>query len=283
MGLLRQDIVDYFQGGVKKTAFLEKFSEFAHLLGEENKLVLSQLNQQVKNLPDSQALDAKTNTYTTTRARTAEQQGTGHVDNTRGELQRLETPKYQESAEYKKELEAKVLGMIDSLVQHLKNSRDDLTKSEIKAAEDFAIFQTNLFKENAFLAEKVKQLNTQLIDLKTQLNNSEQQLVRREKLREQAEEHLKALRQMKREKEDYCQNETIRRNRELSDVSNAQGIFQTVLDKLSIRVKLRTQSNIEGKAYNAAQANEANVVKSQQTVEQSVAQRQSQRNTLAYY
>jgi len=173
--------------------------------------------------------------------------------------------------------------MIDGLIQHLKNSRDDLTRSEIKAAEDFAVFQTNLAKENAYLAEKIKELNVHLIDLNSQLNNSEVQLVRREKLRQQAEDHLKQLRQMKKEKEEYCHKETLRRTRELSDVSNAQNIFQTVLDKLSLRVKLRTQSNIEGKTYNAAQAGTANVVQSQQATEKSVATRQSQRNALAYY
>jgi hypothetical protein len=283
MGLLRQDILSYFSGGQKKTSFLEKFSEFSHLLDEEHKLVFSQLSLKIRNLPNTQVLNDKTNNYTTTRARNAQQQGSGHVDNSRGELKRLETPKFENAAVYRKKLEAKVLGMIDGLIQHLKNSRDDLTKSEIKAAEDFAVFQTNLAKENAYLAEKIKELNVHLIDLKSQLNNSEVQLVRREKLRQQAEDHLKQLRQMKKEKVEYCHKETVRRTRELSDVSNAQNIFQTVLDKLSLRVKLRTQSNIEGKKYNAAQAGTANVVQSQQATEKSVATRQSKRNALAYY
>jgi hypothetical protein len=284
MGLLRQDIVDYFNAGaVKKTAFLEKFQEFSHLLDEEHKLILSQLSLKLRNLPNTHVLHTKTDNYTTTRARTAAQQGVGHVDNNRGELKRLATPKYEEAAVYRKKLEAKVLRMIDALVLHLKNSRDNLTKSEIKAGEDFAIFQTNLFKENSYLAQKIKELNIHLVDLKTQLTNAEQQLIRREKLRQQAEDHLKQLRQMKKEKEEYCAKETSRRNRELVDVSSAQNIFQSVLDKLSLRVKLRTQSNVEGKTYNAAQAHEANVVKSQATTEHSVAQRQRERNALAYY
>jgi hypothetical protein len=283
MGLLRQDIVKYFSGAQKTTAFLEKFSQFSHLLDEEHKLVLSQLSLKIRNLPNTQVLNDNTNNYTTTRARTVEQQGTGHVDNSRGELKRLETPKFQEAAVYRKKLEAKVLSMIDSLVNHLKNSRDDLTRSEIKAAEDFAVFQTNLFKENAYLAEKIKELNVHLVDLNAQLNNSQLQLVRREKLRQEAEDHLKYLRQMKKEKEEYCHNETVRRTRELSDVSSAQNIFQTVLDKLSLRVKLRTQSNLEGKAYHSDQAGSAHVVQSQQSTEQSVATRQAQRNAIAYY
>ena len=283
IGLLRQDLLNYFSGGQKKTSFLEKFAEFSHLLDEEHKLMLSQLSLKIRNLPETHVLSANTNNYTTTRARTVQQQGTGHVDNSRGELKRLASPKFEDAQVYRKKLEAKVLRMVDGLVVHLKNSRDNLTKSEIKAAEDFAVFQTNLYKENAYLAEKIKELNVHLVDLNAQLNNSQLQLVRREKLRQQAEDHLKHLRQMKKEKQEYCHNETVRRTRELSDVSSAQSIFQTVLDKLSLRVKLRTQSNVEGKSYNNAQANSANVVQSQQSTEQSVATRQRQRNAVAYF
>jgi len=284
MGLLRQDIVNYFHAGAaKKTAFLEKFAEYSHLLDEENKLILSQLTVEIRKLPSVRALNAQTNAYTATKGRTSAEIGTGHVDNNRGELKALATPKYEEANAYKAKLEVKVLAMIDGLVLHLKNSRDHLTQAEIKSAEDFAIFQQHLFKENKYLVQKIKELNAHLVDLNAQLNVSQQQLVRREKLRKQAEDQLKHLRQVKREKEIYCKKETLRRTRELTDVGSAQTIFQNVLDKLSLRVKVRTQANAEAKAYGKGAGASQHVARAEAGTEASVKARQSSRNALAYY
>jgi len=69
----------------------------------------------------------------------------------------------------------------------------------------------------------------------------------------------------------------------MNDVNNAQAIFQNVLDKLSLRVKLRTQSNVDGKSYNAAQAASQSVVQAASSVETSVAKVQKERNAVAYY
>jgi len=284
MGLLRQDIVAYFRAGAaKKTAFLEKFAEFSHLLDEEHKLILSQLTSKLRALPDVNVLGSRTNDYTATRGRTVSEQGRLHVDNTRAELKRMATPTFEDAAIYRNKFEAKVIGMIDALVLHLKQSRDALTKAELKAGEDFAIFQTNLFRENAYLAQKIKELNIHLVDLKAQLNLAEQQLVRREALRRQAEQHLANLRRVKREKEEYCKRENVRRTRELVDVGQAQSIFQNVLDKLSLRVKLRTQSNTENKAYGQNEVHTTHVVSAQNEAAANVGQRQKERHAVAYY
>jgi len=106
-----------------------------------------------------------------------------------------------------------------------------------------------MFKENRFLADKIKSLQAHLIDLKTQLTKAKAQLVRSEKLRKEADEQLNYFRRMKAEKEAYCKKEHLRRVSELSNVSSAEKIFQNVLNKLSLRVKLRTQTNVEGKKY----------------------------------
>jgi len=284
MGLLRGDIVNYFHAGsAKKTAFLERFTEYSHLLDEENKLILSQLTVEIRALPNVRALNAATNAYTATKGRTSAEIGTGQIDNTRGELKALATPKYEEASVYRSKLEVKVLAMIDGLVLHLKNSRDHLTQAEIKAAEDFAIFQHNMFKENRYLVEKIKELNAHLVDLNAQLVVAQQQLVRREKLRKQAEDQLKHLRQVKREKIAYCKKETLRRTRELTDVNGAQTIFQNVLDKLSLRVKLRTQANTESKAYGKGTRNREHVVRAESGTEAGLSAREKSRNALAYY
>jgi len=188
-------------------------------------------------------------TLTSTKGRTAAEIGTGHIDNTKGELKKLATPGYEALALYLTKLEKKVLAMIDSLILHLKNSRDALTKNELKAAEDFAIFQKNMFKENRFLRAKIKRLQAHLVDLKTQLNKANAQLVRREKLRKEAEAQLAYFRRMKAEKDAYCKKEHLRRVAELQNVDNAEKIFSSVLNKLSARVRIRTQTNIEGKKY----------------------------------
>jgi len=286
MSLLRQDIVEYFaHRSVKNLSFLEKFAEFEHLLDDENKLVLSQLKTKLARLPNQRevnAMHASTDAYTATRQRSAGQQGRGHVDNNRGELQRLATPGYEQLGLFLTKLEKKVLFMIDSLILHLKNSRDSLTKNEIKAAEDFAIFQKNMYRENTFLTNKIKELQAHLVDLNVQLNKANQQLVRREKLRRQAEIQLANFRRMKREKDAYCRSESVRRAGELSNVAAAESIFQNVLNKLSLRVKLRTQSNTEGKAYSSRDKYETAVRNAAGGAEAGYRQRVSSRNAIAY-
>jgi len=195
----------------------------------------------------TEELSKKTAEYTATKDRT--DFGTGHIDNKRGVLKALATPGYEALSLYLTKLEKKVLAMIDSLILHLKNSRDALTKNELKAAEDFAIFQKNMFKENRFLRAKIKRLQAHLVDLKTQLNKAKAQLVRREKLRKEAEAQLAYFRRMKAEKEAYCKKEHLRRVAELANVDSAEKIFSTVLNKLSARVRYRTQTNVEGKKY----------------------------------
>jgi hypothetical protein len=286
MSLLRADIVEYFGKKKKKpfsaVSFFEKFSEFEHLLDEEHKLVLSELKKKWKKMKDHRRrLHKNTDEYTKQRGRTAAQIGTGHVDNKRGELQRLATPGFEEIGLYLTKLEKKVLAMIDSLILHLKNSRDSLTKSEIKAAEDFAIFQKNMFKENRFLADKIKELQAHLVDLKVQLVKANRQLVRREKLRREAEVQLANFRRMKREKDAYCKAEHARRVTELANVKAAVDIFQNVLNKLSIRVKLRTQTKISGGKYGKGQVYEKHVRKAKKGVESDFESRRKERNEVA--
>lgn len=225
---------------------------------------------------------SRTEAYSTTRVRTAAQIGKGHVDNSRAELKKLATPGYEQLGLFLTKLEKNVLNMIDSLILHLKNSRDALTRNELKAAEDFAIFQKNMYRENSFLESKIKQLQAHLVDLKTQLNKANQQLVRREKLRREAEIQLANFRRMKKEKDDYCRHEHARRVGELSNVAAAEQIFQNVLNKLSLRVKLRTQSKFEGKGYGKGQEYERAVRGAEKPTETGYHARVKNRSQLAY-
>jgi len=94
---------------------------------------------------------------------------------------------------------------------------------------------------------------------------------------------LKYLRKIKEEKEDYCKREDNRRRIETSNVGDAQKIFQNVLDKLSLRVKLRTQRNSQGEKYREGEKYEANVSSREVGNEQSLEKRKKDRNELAYY
>jgi len=303
MSLLRADIVAYFQKKAKNpwkpVEFFEKFSEFEHLLDEEHKLVLAQLKKKVKGKKvkavfkkrwakmqarekNVDELGRKTDEYSKQRARTAAETGTGHVDNRRAELKRLATPGYENLSLFLTKLEKKVLAMIDSLILHLKNSRDALTKNELKAAEDFAIFQKNMFKENRFLKAKIGRLQAHLVDLKTQLNKANQQLVRREKLRKEAEAQLAYFRRMKAEKDAYCKKEHARRVTELANVANAENIFSNVLNKLSARVRIRTQTKVEGKKYSAREKYEKAVAKARKGTETGLEARVKVRSAVVF-
>ena len=284
MTLLRIEIIKYFREKSKKSvSFLEKFEEFSHLLDEEHKLILSQLTTKMNQLPtDITQMDARTQQYSQTRARTSAQVGTGQVDNTRGELKKLVTPGFETMSLFLTKLEKKVLFMIDSLILHLQNSRDSLTKGEIKSSEDFAIFQKNMFKENIYLRAKIVSLNAHLVSLRAQLNASNQQLVKREKLRKEAEAQLAAFRKMKSEKDAYCKKESLRRANEINNVNQAQSIFLNVLNKLSLRVKLRAQSGVEGKGYGKGQTYDKAVRNAQRSSDEGIASRLKSREEVAY-
>lgn len=240
--------------------FIQRFSEFSHLLTEDKKAVFAELVQQVQNLPDVDALTKRVNVDTAEKIRTSKQVGVGHIDNTRGELQRLSTPGYEHSAEYYVKLQIKILSMIDGLVLHLRESRNELTKNEIKAAEDFAIFQTTMERENEHLQEKIKQLTAHIVDLTNQINISNGQLVKRKKLLQEAQEELRLLIVMCQEKSDYYKRESGRRSGELVTVQSATEIFNKVLKNLSVRVKSRAQSSSQGVAFSKADSSSREVV-----------------------
>jgi len=268
----------------KGASFFEKFAEFEHLLDEEHKLILSQLKSKMNKIKysakDLSAAHARTDNYTTVHDRADKDIGTGHVDNTRGELKRLAVPSHQELSLFLSKLEKKVLRMIDSLILHLKRSRDALTANEIKASEDFAIFQKNMFKENTFLTEKIKQLEHHLLKLNNRLNRANKQLVRRLKLQREAETQLANFRKMKKEKDDYCRKEHARRVGELANVSSAESIFQNVLNRLSVRVKVRSQARFDKKGEVAEHKH--NVRDSERSVDDEFKKRRSERQEVAY-
>jgi chromosome segregation ATPase len=285
LGYLRGDIVDYFNNknstqGVN-TAFIERFAEFSHLLSDKHKQIFMQLTQVVQGLPDVNALTSEVDASTATQERTADQVGTGHVDNTQGPLQKLDHVAWESTDAYNAKLEQRVLDMIDGLIQHLKDSRDDLTKNEIQAAEDFAVFQTNMEKENTYLQNKIAELIKHINDLVNQLNVATVQLGKREKLLQDAENELAQDQKVCQEKEDYYQAETARRTGELQTVDEAGRIFDNILSNLSQRVKERADALAAGADTTGSDLS-ANVVNDQNPISTGVSDRVNGRNQVVF-
>jgi peptidoglycan hydrolase CwlO-like protein len=292
--LLRGDLQTYFNNWLKNptranklaaSAFIEKMSRFAHLFDDEHRNIFIQLVESMKSLSKRGSVDAlhkNVNAYTSTRSRTAGEVGTKHVDNNRGELKKLEAPAVVEAREYVIALRSKTLLMIDSLIKHLENSRRKLSEDEMLANEHFADFQAQMFKENAYLAEKVAEDNKLLLNLNVQLTKAQGQLARREKLRLEAEENLRALQRQCKEKNDYYTRENTRRKNELNITAKAINTYNGIVSRIQARIASRVSANYSGaKQYQSKDINENNVVSYAPNVDSSVGQNVRQRNQVA--
>jgi len=266
--LLRADVVAYFDSkpSGQRGAFIEQFEEYAVLLDDAHKQIFTELKNELTNLESARPhrLDRRQETSIATRsdadvnaqgdrltaqqARTAQEIGTGHVDNTRGELKKLETPAWEKISDYNKKARAKILGMIDGLVTHLRNSRRKLTRDEINASEDFAVFHNSMEKENEYLEEKIKEITKEIVSLTNQLNVARVQLTKRKNLRDQAKAALELLQKMCAEKYAYFQKETNRRTKENNTIDTAIKKFNHILDNLSRRVRDRASNDVTGGA-----------------------------------
>jgi hypothetical protein len=94
LGLLRNDINDYFPKKSRKVnhSFLERFSEFSHLLNEPHKQIFLEVSAKVNNLPRIEqyvdSLNHRVVVSTAQKERTATEVGTHHVDNDKGDLKK---------------------------------------------------------------------------------------------------------------------------------------------------------------------------------------------------
>lgn len=296
--LLRGDLVTYFDTWMKNPtaagkfatgAFIEKMSRFAHLFDDEHRQIFIQLVESMKDLasPVREArhvtLHKATDAYTATHARTSAQIGTKHIDNTRGELKKLEAPAVVEAREYVIQLRSKTLLMIDSLIKHLEASRKKLSEDEMLANEHFADFQAQMIKENNYLKEKIAEDVKLLLNLNVQLTKAKAQHTRRENLRREAEENLKALQRQCREKAEYYKKETARRKNELNITNSAIATYNKIVTSVQARIASRVSSNFSGaKHYNSKDINENNVVNYQGSVHSGVTANVKARNAVVF-
>lgn len=164
------------------------------------------------------------------------------------------------------------------MVKHLKETREHLTKLEIKAAEDFAIFQNSMEEENERLVAKIAELKKEIAKLTAAIAVSKGQLVKREKLLAQAKEKLRLLIKMCKEKMAYFAKETARRTKENGYINKAMAIFDAVLKKLSDRVRARVNSKVGADGKFHVQDMGHRVVKSVKNVRKHVKDLNEKRN-----
>jgi len=283
----KKDVVELIQ--TKKTELhlahnliqkIEKLGQYEHLLGDTQKLVLAELK---RFSGDVSAVTKNVDEFTKTQGRSDKEIGSGHVDNTKGELKRLETPDFEGSAQFNIEAEKKILRMIDGLIHHLQESKDKLTKDEIHAAEDFAVFQNNLLKEQRHLKKTIEALEVKIKEFLAQISVAEAQLVKRKKLRDQAKLKLIALKKLCAEKYRYFLAETRRRNHENVIIDKALDIFAKLVKRSSgYRASRRSSANYEGVKYGKADNVDARVVRAEKGVTSDYNARLKGRNEIAY-
>jgi len=86
------------------------------------------------------------------------------------------------------------------------------------------------------------------------------------KLKEEAEENLKALRKNCKAKSDYYKKENARRKNELSIVNSAVDTYNKIVTSVQARIASRVTDNVEGKKYSDKDVNERNVADYRGTV-----------------
>jgi len=209
---------------------------------------------------DWKKADDEVGKYTSVMGRNAKEIGTGHVDNTRGALQKMESPGVVEAREYVIQLRAKTLGMIDALIKHLDESRKKLSEDEMLANEHFADYQAQMLKENRYLHDKIEEDIKQLLSSNVQLKKAKGQFTRREKLKEEAEENLKALRKKCKDQNDYFKRENARRKNELGIVDSAISTYNGIVSSVQARIASRVSDDVAGKKYSDKDINERNVL-----------------------
>merc|ERR1712100_815029 len=140
-----------------------------------------------------------------------------HVDNNRGVIQMMKHVPHKSPRDYFIMLKAKINTIIDGLIKHLHDSRDDLSTKEMKANEDYAKFMIALEKENAELTELIKGLEAENKALQAQLEKTQDTLEEFRGLLKAAEDNLARLIRMCKEKEEYHNRENKRRQTEAGD------------------------------------------------------------------
>ncbi len=284
---LRKDIVQYFRRKSNKTrpSFLavnmsqkiDSLIQFSGLLDDNHRLMLTELsrfaskvNKHVRNVKR----------FTKVKKRTKKQIGKGHIDNRKKALKRLKTPKWERKAKFNLRTKRRILGMIDALIKHLRKSRARLTRDELRASNDFAVFQSKMLKENAHLRRSIKKLTRKIKNMIITLAKAVKHLKRLWKLVKNALKKLRRLKALCTQKFAYFRKETRRRKGENRIINKAKRIFKRLLNRaLKTRAGKRAEKAYAGKRL---KHRISRVVKAAPGTRKRFHQRRSKRNAVVF-
>ena len=211
------------------TSFIQRVTAFGHLIPSEHQTSLIETmqaaNKYVKAGDMTEQLDDSNENHYVARNIT----DTLHVDNTRGALKPMEHIKVIMPKAYFTHLKTKIDNIVAGLLKHLQESKDDLSKKEMKSNEDYAKFMIALEKENAELTKLIAGLEKENKALTIQLEKTQETLDEFRKLLKAAEDNLARLIKMCEEKKEYHLRENARRATETGDCAGALKIFNDVL------------------------------------------------------
>ena len=269
---LKKDLDDYLDKKIANpedkdaklpSSFIQRVSTIGHLLPSAQQTNLIQLVQAADKYAQAgdvsgKVTDAQGNKYD---ARLLND--TLHVDNTRDGLKALEHVKSINPKEYFQKLKLKIDNIIDGLIAHLVLSKDDLSRKEMLANQDYAKFMIALEKENKELAIIIAGLQSENVALKDELVKTIAALVEFQKLLKAAEDNLAYLRQICKEKEDYNTAENGRRAKETTQCQEARKLFDDIIGTdVELKKLINNESNLtksdiveNKKAYEDKRAN----------------------------
>lgn len=241
---------------VLPASFIERVNAFGHLIPAEHQTALIEtmqaVNQRYVQAGNMQPhLNATAANHYVARNIT----DTLHVDNDRGALKPMEHVAHIEPKQYFIMLKTKINNIIAGLLQHLEDSKNDLSTKEMRANEDYAKFMIALEKENAELTALIEKLTAENKALQAQLEKTQETLEEFRKLLQAARDNLERLRNMCREKEEYHKRENERRATERGDCAGALKIFEEVLG---------TDAELKALLNNTADLKKSVVIKNEQ-------------------
>merc|ERR1712071_456584 len=159
------------------TSFIQRVTAFGHLIPSDHQTNLIETMQAV-------------NKYVKAGDVSGHITDSLHVDNTRGALKPMEHIAHIEPKVYFTMLRTKIDNIIAGLLQHLEDSKNDLSTKKMKANEDYAKFMIALEKENAELTKLIAGLEKENKALVAQLEKTQDTLDEFRKLLKAAEEIL---------------------------------------------------------------------------------------------
>lgn len=134
---------------------------------------VSETSQKVGGEPEGPKTKEELNKEFDTKERTAQEIGTGHVDNDKGALEGVTYDYTNESVE---DYIARTIKFIDSLIGNFEDDKKSLEETEAGLVDKFLKLKTQIEKDNHVLALEIKNLQDQVAALEAEIAQVEKDL-----------------------------------------------------------------------------------------------------------